>query len=138
MSYLLDTNVISETLKVVPNPNLKKWLQSVPAEALFLSVLSLGEIRKDIEKLPAGNRKNQLILWLDHELPDWFGLHNILNITQAVADRWGYLTAECSRTLPAIDGLLAASALTHNLKMVTRNTKDFDLPGLEVINPFEG
>ncbi len=136
MSYLLDTNVVSEMLRTQPNLNVKKWLEAVLSDTLFISVLTIGEIRKGIEKLAHGQRKSHLIIWLEHELPKWFGSH-ILSITQEIADRWGYLSAEAARTLPAIDGLLAATCLTHNLKIVTRNIKDFELPGLEVINPFE-
>lgn len=136
MSYLLDTNVISEMLKLQPNPNVKKWLEAIPSDALFISVLTLGEIRKGIEKLTHEPRKNQLIIWLEHELPIWFETR-ILAITSEVADRWGYLTATIQRTLPVVDSLLAATCLTHNLKIVTRNIKDFELSSLEVINPFE-
>lgn len=76
------------------------------------------------------------MLWLEHKLPNWFGAR-FLSVDKEIATRWGYLTAITTRILPAIDGLLAATALTHGLKMVSRNTKDFQLPGLEVINPFE-
>ena len=136
MSYLLDINIISETLRPNPDVQVTTWLNNVPTETLFISVLTFGEIRKGIEKLVASKRKNQLVLWLEHDLPKWFG-SNVLPISQEVADRWGFITAHSKRTLPAIDGLLAATALTHNLKMVTRNLKDFDLLGLERINPFE-
>jgi len=137
MSYLLDTNVISESFRSEPSPAVVQWFKIVPEDALYVSVLSLGEIRKGIEKLTNEKRKNQLVLWLEHDLPKWFG-SRVLSIDKEIADRWGYLTAITTRTLPAIDGLLAATALTHGLKMVTRNTKDFQLSGLEVVNPFEG
>lgn len=111
-------------------------MKVIPSENLFVSVLTFGEIRKGIEKLEHGKRKNDLIIWLEHTLDEWFG-PRVLVIDQAVADRWGYLSASLSQPLPAIDGLLAATALAHNLKMVTLNIKDFVIPGLEVINPFE-
>lgn len=136
MSYLIDTNILSETFKEKPNSRVIDWYNVVPSSSLYISVLTLGEIRKGIERLSSGKRKNDLILWLEHQLPSWFG-NRVLQITQEVCDRWGYLCAHCKRTLPAIDGLLASTALTHNLKFVTRNTKDFDLLGIEVINPFE-
>ena len=137
MKYLLDTNIISETVRPQPNINVKKWLGEVPSDSLFISVLTLGEIRNGIEKLEVSNRKMHLITWLEQELPKWFG-ENVLPIDQEVAERWGYITSTTQRNnLTAIDSLLAATALTHNLKMVTRNTKDFDVPGLELINPFE-
>lgn len=136
MSYLLDTNILSETLRTKPNTQVINFLNMIPSEALFISVLTLGEIRKGIEKLESSKRKSRLIVWLEEDLSNWFG-SQVLSITQEVADRWGYLSAHTLRPLPAIDGLLAATALAHNLKMVTRNTKDFDIPGLEVVNPFE-
>lgn len=136
MSYLIDTNILSETFKEKPNSRVIEWYGAVPSNSLYISVLTLGEIRKGIERLSAGKRKNELILWLEHQLPSWFG-NRVLPITQEVCDRWGHLCAHCNRTLPAIDGLLASTALTHNLKLVTRNIKDFELAGLEVINPFE-
>ncbi len=102
-----------------------------------MSVLTLGEIRKGVEKITDHKRKNRLLFWLEQELPTWFG-ENILSIDLEVADRWGYLTSLLTQAhqLTAIDTLLAATALAHNLKMVTRNLKDFDVPGLEVYNPF--
>jgi predicted nucleic acid-binding protein len=136
MSFLIDTNVISERLKAKPNDNVSKWFDDVPAEMQFISVLTLGEIRKGIEKLDHGKRKTNLLVWLEHDLPSWFGDH-ILPIDQKVSDYWGYLTAQIKRPLPVIDGLLAATAIVHQLKIVTRNVSDFTLPGLEVINPWD-
>lgn len=136
MKFLLDTNIISETIRPQPSINVQNWLQVVPADSLFISVLTFGEIRKRIEKLADSKRKNTLVLWLERDLPKWFG-ENVLPIDQEIAERWGYLMATMNNRLMAIDSLLAATALTHNLKMVTRNVKIFHLPGLEVINPFE-
>ncbi len=135
MSYLLDTNIISEIWRTAPNADVLQWLKAAPSQKLFLSVLSLGEIRRGVELLKDGKKRNELLSWLENELPSKFG-QNILAIDIAVADRWGYLTATVKRTLPAVDGLLAATALVHNLKIVTRNEKDFSIAGLEVINPF--
>lgn len=135
MSYLIDTNVISETSRNKPSQTVQRWLEEIPSDQLYLSVLSLGEIRKGIEKLSAGNKKTQLITWLDQTLPNWFE-HRLLPIDQAVAQRWGVLLATAGRPLPAIDSLLAATALTFNLTMVTRNIDDFTMPGLNIINPW--
>lgn len=137
MRYLLDTNILSETIRPHPHENVQKWLTEIPPASLFISVLTLGEIRKGVEKVADPQRKNHLLFWLEEELPRWFG-ENILPIDGEVADRWGYLTSLLTRPhqLTAIDTLLAATALAHNLKMVTRNVKDFDVPGLEVYNPF--
>lgn len=136
MSYLLDTNIISETIRSSPNKKLIAWLEQLPGEALFVSVLTLGEIRKGVEALSDQKRREKLRLWLEHELPVWFE-RRVIQVDIAVADRWGRLLAEVARPVPSIDSLLAATALHHELRIVTRNVKDFDYPGLEVINPFD-
>jgi predicted nucleic acid-binding protein len=100
-----------------------------------VSVLTLGEIRKGVETLGDKKRREKLRLWLEHELPTWFE-DRVLPVDLAVADRWGRLLAEVGRPVPTIDSLLAATALHHELRLVTRNAKDFDYPGLDVINPF--
>jgi len=135
MSYLLDTNIVSETVRRNPNKTLISWLDQIPGEALFVSVLTLGEIRKGVETLADRKRREKLRLWLEHELPTWFE-DRVLPVDLAVADRWGRLLAEVGRPVPTIDSLLAATALHHELRLVTRNAKDFDYPGLDVINPF--
>ena len=86
------------------------WFDNIPNEALYLSVLSLGEIRKGIEMLKPSKRKEKLKIWLEHELPNWFD-ERIIPIDQPIADRWGRLLNEMQRPLPAIDSLLAATAL---------------------------
>lgn len=134
MSYLLDTNVVSETIRRNPNKAVISWLDQIPGEALFISVLTLGEIRKGIEALSDKKRREKLRIWIDHELPRWFD-ERVLPVDLAVADRWGRLLAEIGRSVPTIDSLLAATALHHDLRLVTHNVRDFDYPGLEVINP---
>lgn len=135
MSYLLDTNIVSETIRTTPNKAVIAWLDQLPGEALFVSVLTLGEIRKGIEALSDKRRREKLRLWLEHDLPAWFE-GRVLPVDLAVADRWGRLLAEAGRPLPTIDSLLAATALHYELRLVTRNARDFDYAGLEVINPF--
>src|SRR5688572_26773459 len=135
MSYLIDTNVISEMVKKEANKKVMEWIKAVPSESLYLSVISLGEIRKGIEKITDSRKKEKLRIWLEHELPAWFG-HRILNIDKHVMERWGKLHAEAKRSIPAIDSLIAATALHHDLAIVTRNAIDFNFPGLEVINPW--
>jgi len=135
MSYLLDTNIISETIRKTPNKTLLSWLDRIPGEALYVSVLTLGEIRKGIEALPDRKRREKLRLWLEHDVPAWFE-GRVLPIDLAVADRWGRLLAETRRSVPTIDSLLAATALHYELRMVTRNAGDFVYPGLEVVDPF--
>ena len=133
MSYLIDTNIISETIKTTPNKGVLKWFNSTPSYALFISVITIGEIRKGIEIVKNDTKKSELVSWLDFELRPWFG-NNIISIDQSIAERWGYISA--NTRVPAIDGLIAATAMVSNLTLVTRNTKDFIIPGLEVINPF--
>lgn len=135
MSYLLDTNIISELVRPKPAKAVLIWFDNIPSEALHISVLTLGEIRKGIEQMPESARREKLRVWLEHELADWFG-DRVLPIDTAVADRWGRLIAQIGRPVPSIDSLLAATALHHELRMVTRNQKDFDYPGLEVVNPW--
>lgn len=136
MSYLLDTNVVSETIRRQQNKLVIGWLEHIPAEALFVSVLTLGELRKGIEMLADKKRREKLRLWLEHELPTWFE-GRVLPVDLAVAERWGRLLAEVGRSVPTIDSLLAATALHYELRLVTRNTGDFAYQGLEVINPWQ-
>jgi predicted nucleic acid-binding protein len=136
MSYLLDTNVISEHSRKKPNSRVLEWLRSLPIEEQYLSVLSIGEIRHGIERLDAGARKERLRLWLERDLQGLFG-DRLLALTSAIAERWGRLRAEMRRPVPAIDSLLAATALHHDLRLVTRDEQDFvAFPGLIVVNPW--
>ena len=136
MSYLLDTNVISELVRPKPTKAVLVWFDNIPSEALHISVLTLGEIRRGVENLSDGARREKLRLWLEHDLADWFDTR-ILPVDMAVADRWGRLLALVGRPVPSIDSLLAATALHHELRLVTRNQKDFNYPGLEIINPWD-
>jgi predicted nucleic acid-binding protein len=135
MSYLLDTNVISELVRPKPTKVVLDWFRNIPSEALHISVLTLGEIRKGVEQMPDGARREKLRLWLEHDLVDWFGAR-VLPVDTLVADRWGRLLALAGRPVPSIDSLLAATALHHELRLVTRNEKDFIYPGLEIVNPW--
>lgn len=135
MSYLLDTNVLSELRRKTPDAGVVAWFARRPASVLYLSVLTLGELRKGIEGVPEAERRMALTDWLETDLPLFFA-GRILPIDRPVADRWGQLVAAAGRPLPAIDSLLAATALHHGLQMVTRNSKDFTGLGLAVINPW--
>jgi predicted nucleic acid-binding protein len=136
MSYLLDTNVISEVVRPKPDQQVIEWFKSVPDEALYISVLTLGEIRKGAEMVSDPKRKESLCLWLEFELPQWFS-NRVLEINQSIADRWGRLQSEMKRPIPAIDSLIAATAFHHDLRLVTRNVKDFNYPSLQVICPWK-
>jgi len=135
MSYLIDTNVISELIKIKPDKKVINWFDTVPDRELYLSVLTIGEIRKGLVKVNNDAKRGTIRTWLDYELMTWFS-DRILPIDQHVANKWGLLQAQVNKTLPAIDSLIAATALHSDLIIVTRNTKDFDIISLETINPF--
>jgi len=118
-----------------PDPAVVAWFDQVPDDGLYISVLTLGEIRKGVESVSDARRKEKLRVWLEHTLPDWFE-DRVLSVDEAVAEQWGCMLAEVGRPVPAIDSLLAATALQHGLRMVIRNEHDFIFPGLEVINPW--
>ena len=133
MKYLLDTNVISELKRAKPNERVISWFSSIEKESLYLSVLTLGEIRKGINKLPDSQKKQSLSLWLENDIPLWFD-YRLLIIDAGIADCWGQLQAKTNRPLPVIDSLLAATAIYHDLCLVTRNVNDFNYPDLAILN----
>lgn len=135
MSYLLATNIISETVRKVPHPSVINWLKTVDNNDIYISVLTLGEIRKGIEKVVLEDKRQKILSWLEQDLRHWFQ-DRIIPIDESIADKWGFLMAQTPSSLPAIDSLLAATALTKNLKLVTRNVKDFQFASLEILNPF--
>jgi len=137
LSYLIDTNVLSELRRREPDATVVQWFAKRPASTLYLSVLTLGELRKGMDALPESPRKLALLDWLEAELPMFF-VGRILAVDTTVADRWGRLLAQAGRPLPAIDSMLAATALTHGLTLVTRNLRDFQYPDLQVLGPWAG
>ena len=137
--FLLDTNVIFELVKPRPEANVTAWIESTAESLLHLSILTLGEIRRGIAALPQSRRRATLEAWLDKDLRARFE-ERILIVDQEVADRWGLLTAAARNSgivLPVIDGLLAATALEHNLTLVTRDTGQIPSTGVAVFNPWE-
>jgi Predicted nucleic acid-binding protein, contains PIN domain len=136
LTYLIDTNVLSELRRKSPNRDVVEWVSLRPASTLYLSVLTLGEIRKGVESVQQPDRRRILLDWIESDLPAFFS-GRILHVDGLIADRWGRLLAEAGRPLPAIDSLLAATALQHNMALVTRNSRDFSFPELEVINPWD-
>jgi len=134
MPYLLDTCIVSELRKPGANPGVSSWISGIKPDEAFLSVLTIGEIRSGIELHRLGNPSGagNLERWL-------LGLEThyaerILPITTEIADRWGRLSP--SQSLPAVDGLLAATGLEHQLTIVTRNVADFQRSGASTLNPF--
>jgi toxin FitB len=139
MNYLLDTCALSETVRQRPDPRVLECLRRLPQTDCYLSVLTLGEIRSGLALLPDSERKQQLQAWLEEVLPGDFR-HRILPVTDEIALRWGETTAQAQlkgRVLPAIDGLIAATAQEHRLVVVTRNVRHMKLAGVQILNPWE-
>lgn len=139
MKYLLDTCVISELIAKRPNPQVVAWVDALDDEDVYLSVITLGEIKRGIEKLPDSRRKERLNQWMKEELLARFHGH-IASIDPDVMLVWGELVARMEahgRTLPVMDSLIASIALHGGFILVTRNQRDFDGTGVEIINPWQ-
>ena len=139
MNYILDTCVISELVKTMPNLSVTEWIRSQDEESLFLSVITIGEIQKGISKLPDGlKKKQQLQNWLNTELQERFK-ERILEITLGTALVWGQVLGACEKngiTLPAIDSLIASQGIFHKMTVVTRNVSDMEPSGVQLFNPW--
>ena len=137
MNFLLDTNAVSEWVKPRPNLGLIRWTESADEDRIFLSVISLAELRYGVERLAAGARRNRLEQWLREELPLRFE-GRILAVDHNVAVAWGRTVAHCEtlgRPVGVMDAFLSATAEVHRLTLVTRNVSDF--PTLKtVVNPW--
>jgi len=136
--FLLDTNVISELIKPKPEAKVVRWIGSTDENLLFLSVLTLGEIRRGIAALARGARRTVLETWLETRLRPRFA-GRILPFDVAVADRWGTVAATAAAAgapVPVIDGLLAATALHYGLTLVTRNVSNVAGTGVSVFDPW--
>jgi hypothetical protein len=135
VGYLLDTNVVSELRKSAPDSNLGAWYDRVPGSELFLSVLTIGEIRMGVERARRKDLAKAASLenWLTR-LETAYGDH-IVPVDTAIADTWGRLSVP--DPLPVVDGLLAATAYDRGWVFVTRNAKDVRRSGVRVLNPFE-
>lgn len=137
--FLLDTNIPSELIRTRPDARVGNWVYAQDEQSLFLSVVSLGELRRGIVILPAGKRRSELEQWLDNDLAPRFG-GRILPVTENVSNRWGILDGECQlkgTPLGTADGMIAATALEHDLTVVTRNVKDFAGLGVVLLNPWD-
>jgi toxin FitB len=138
MRFLLDTNVVSEWMKPAPNPGVVNWLHNVDEDTVFISVVTLTEIRYGIERMAAGGRRKRLEGWLHQELPLRFD-GRILPVDETVADVSGRVAARseaAGRPIEAIDAFLAATAEVHRLMLVTRNQSDFKAVLKTTMNPW--
>lgn len=138
MSYLLDTNVLSEFKRPRPDSNVLAWTHAVNEDATFISAVSIGEIRRGIALLPIGRRRTDFDEWLREALPHRFE-GRILDVTPIVAEAWGELMAAAKQRgvgLHVVDAYLAATAQVHAMTLVTRNSKNFKAFGLEIFNPW--
>ncbi len=138
MSFLLDTNVISEWVRPQPNPRVVTWLEEVDEDRVFLSVISLAEIRHGIELMPAGKKRDRLANWLAGDLPSRFA-GRILDIDRKIAETWGLVMARGRArraSVGVMDAFVAATAEIHGLILVTRNVGDFSQLGILTFNPW--
>jgi predicted nucleic acid-binding protein len=137
--YLVDTNVPSELTREEPDQSVAAFLRNIGTDSLYLSVMTIGEICKGIAALPPSQKRTGLQAWLDGSVRLWFA-GRILPVTEVIAERWGYLAATAKQqgmTLAVVDGVIAATALQHDLTIVTRNVRDFGGLGVDVFNPWE-
>lgn len=138
MKYLLDTCVVSELVAKIPNPNVVEFVDAIEVDDIFLSAITIGEISRGIEKLPESKRKQELQRWLKEDLLVRFD-DKVLPLDTDILIQWGILSARLEGigiTLPSMDSLIAATALTHNLTLITRNEGDFKNTGIEIVNPW--
>ena len=136
--YLLDTCTISELVVKQPSPAVLDWFAQHPPDSLYLSVVTIREIAKGIQKMPASRRRSDLEIWLNHDLLVQFQ-SRIINVDLAIITVWGELTGRLEiqgRRLPTMDSLIAATALQKGFNLVTRNEKDFIATDVTLINPF--
>jgi len=134
VSYLLDTNMVSEFRRKTPDAGAVKWFDSVRSGQLYVSALMVGELRKGIERLVDRDPTQAAALddWCQRLVRGFSD--RIIPVTQDIAETWGRLSARTP--LPAVDGLMAATALVHDWTFVTRNTADVERTGVRVLNPF--
>jgi len=137
VSLLLDTNVLSEPSKPKPDARVVSWLEQLVEEEAFVSVISIAELRRGMERLPAGRRKESFARELEDLTQTFAG--RLLPVNEDVAHAWGVMTAQQQARgfeLGVMDGFLAATARVHGLTLATRNIKDFQMLGIDLLNPW--
>ena len=138
MKYLLDTCCISELMKRDPNPAVMKWFSDHDEADMYLSVVTFGELKKGIEKLPASKRRDELDLRVNKDLKELFR-GRIIDVSLSEVMKWGEVLASCAlrgTPIPAVDALIASTALANGLVVVTRNVKDMEPSGVDIVNPW--
>ena len=139
MSFLLDTNVVSDLKARRPDAHVTRWIEGQDPESVFLSVITIGELNRGIQRLPDSGRKKVLSNWLTGDLLVLYG-DRVLPLDLPVMMTWGALVARMEangQLIPVIDSLLAATATHHGLTMATRNVRDFKPTGITIVNPWE-
>jgi predicted nucleic acid-binding protein len=138
VSFLLDTNVVSEWTKPRPDSGMVKWLAEADEDRVFISVVTVAELRHGVERLPAGARRARIDLWLSEQMPARFE-DRMMAVDVETADRWGRVMArgqEAGRPIASMDAFIAATAERHGLILVTRNVSDFEALGIPLLNPW--
>ncbi len=139
MKYLLDTCVLSEFTRQKPDGNVIRWMDSINEDDLCISVITVGEIQRGVEKLPDSHRKTNLVTWLNEQMLPRFE-NRMIPLDLSAMQIWGTITARMESTgqpMGVMDSLIAACALSQNLILVTRNIKDFTGTNLQLINPWD-
>ena len=134
MAFLVDTNILSETMKPSPDPAASRWMFETEQNKIYLSVVTMAEIRRGVDQMDHGRRRQRLEEWLTGELPGWFS-GRILDVNLRVADQCGQLLAESKKkgwNLEAMDALIAATGLVHDLTVVTLNRRHFEKIGVRL------
>jgi predicted nucleic acid-binding protein len=138
MNYLLDTCLISELAKSEPHKKVVDWVLRKNETSFYLSVLTFGELHKGVEKLPESKKKDELRIWIEYELKNRF--HNrIIGIDMHVSVIWGKILCVAEKKgkpMPAVDSLIAATGIAHDLTVVTRNVTDMEQSGVRLLNPW--
>jgi len=138
VNFLLDTNVVSEWTKPRPNTGVVAWLAEADEDRVFISVVTLAEVRHGIERMPVGARRDRLDVWLTEQMPSRFEAR-VLSVDAEIANGWGRIMARgqaVGRPVSTMDAFIAATAEQHDLTLVTRNVSDFDALGIRLINPW--
>ncbi|AUW45521.1 type II toxin-antitoxin system VapC family toxin [Rhizobium leguminosarum] len=138
MRLLLDTNVLSEVTRPRPDARVLEWLDGLDEDRSFISVVSIAEIRRGVALMESGRKRDALAEWLAQDLPQRFE-QRVIPVDQPVAIAWGDLMGLAKRSghgLSSMDSLIAATAIAHDLTLATRNIKDFEGLGIELVDPW--